>query len=109
MIEPAVSDVVGPAIAAHDPNRAPNEKVGKRKKIGGFVAAHRRKLLLQGRDPLALDPEVRFRDLRCAEQRVDEILADLRRELARKQPGELGLLVDRQPITEPEFRVVFEQ
>ena len=77
--------------------------------MAALVAAHRCKLLFQSRDTLTLDAEVQLRDLRRIEQRANEILADLRRELARERMSELGLLVDRQPITEPEFRIVFEQ
>src|SRR4029077_16441318 len=82
---------------------------GKRQKVGGLVAAQGSKLLFQSRDPLTLDPEVRLRDLRRIEQRPNESVADLRRKLARERMSELGLLVDRQTITEPEFRVVLEQ
>jgi hypothetical protein len=45
--------------------------------------------------------------LRRVEQRTNEILADLQRKLERERRSELGLLVDRQAITEPPLMLSF--
>ncbi len=79
VVETAVADVVGPAVAADQPHAAANEEVGERAEVGhlvrGVVGDRGERL----RDPLALGDEVAFRHLPRRQDRRDQMLADVRR------------------------------
>ena len=64
VVEAAVVDVVGPAVAADDPDRSPDEEVGEREQVGRIGIRRTGQRRLQRRDALALHAEVRLGDLR---------------------------------------------
>ena len=59
--------------------------------------------------PHALGAHLRFVDLRGAEDGVDEVGADPRRELAGEVGGEREMLVGGEAEAQPELGIVFEE
>ena len=66
-------------------------------------------LRAQGRDALALRHELALRHLPRVEDRLGEVVADLRGELGQQSARHRRLLVDRQAVAEAEFGIVLEQ
>ena len=87
VIEAAEADVVGPAIAAEDPDALAHQRVGDREQIAGFGGVVRRQLLLAAlftRSRCALMPC--FLGLVGVEDRVNQSVADSRRQARRPSP-----------------------
>ena len=109
VIESAEADVIGPAIAADEPNALAHQRIGNRQqvaRVAGFEACNKP---LDFGDALALRRDaslgglVGFQDapLRVV-RRADRKAAGAARRVVR-------LLVERQPHPEPELGIVFEQ
>ena len=106
VVEAAVVDVVGPAVAADDPDRSTDEEVGEREQVGRIGVGRSGERRLQRRHALALHAEVRLGHLRRLQDGRHEIPADPRRELLCEGPRLRGLAVDREAIPEAELGVV---
>ncbi len=109
MIEPAEPDVVGPAVAADDPDALADERVGDGEQVPCLAVLARLESSLQLGDALALVGEMRLLVLRRVEDRARELLADRPGQTLEHGAGERHLVVQREPHPEPELRVVLEQ
>ena len=79
MVEPAEADVIGPAIAADDPDRTAYQVIDNRKQLPGVrIVLQGEQFGLEGRDPLALRADLGLADLRRREDRACQIVAKLR-------------------------------
>jgi hypothetical protein len=69
MVEAAIADVVGPAVAAHDPDASPDQVVDDGEQIarGGIVLGELAQPGLELGNADALDADLRFLDLRRAQ------------------------------------------
>ena len=109
VVEAAVADVIGPAVAADDPDAAPDEVVDHRQKIAGGLAVQLEEARLQLGDADALGPDLRFLDLRRLEDGVGQILTDDRSQLAEQRLREFEMLVGGEAETKAELGVVLEE
>ncbi len=109
MVQAAVADVVGPAVAAHDPDAAWHERVSHRVELGGTDGLEFGQQRAQPRDTLSLRRDRCFVSAFGCEDLVDEVAGKLRGELLHEGLRQLPLLVDCQPETEAEFGVVLEE
>ena len=88
VIEPAVADVVGPAVAADDPDALLDQVVGHAQQVPGVSGwLSRSELLLERRDALALIVDPGLVRLVGIQEPVDQLVADLRREPAPPVPA----------------------
>ena len=76
VIQPAVADVVGPAVAAEDPDALAHQLIGQRQQQLGLGRVEPLQLLLQRRDAFALVVNAGFVALVGVEDAVHEILAE---------------------------------
>jgi hypothetical protein len=109
VIESPVSDVERPAIAADEPDALAHESVGDRGEPPSLVASDRLQLLPESRDALALGLDPRLAVLIGAENRADELVADVCGQRSQQPLRRCDLSVDREPETESELGVVLEQ
>ena len=109
MVEPAGADVVGPAVAADDPDAAPDQVVDDAEQVGDGGSVQRVEPLFQLGDPLALGPQLRFPQLRRSEDVVHQLRADDVPQLGEAPAGQLGVPVGGEPEAEPELGVVLEE
>src|SRR4029077_18386263 len=109
MIEATVADVVGPSVAADDPDTFLYQHVSKNEKLFSLGLSELAQPLFQDVYALALLVDVGFVFLFCCDKRGRQIFANVVSHAAEKFLGELGLLVDRHAESEAEFSVVFEQ
>ena len=77
--------------------------------IAGRLVIHRNELLLQRRDPGALDAKLGLAFLRRLEDRPHEVLAHKRGELTQERCCKPHVFVGCQPEAQPELGVVLEQ
>ena len=83
MIQAAEADVVGPTVAADDPDSLADEISGERQELSGVRrtwTVDAGELVAQTGDPLALAADVGLGLLRGAKESVDDIRTELRRE-----------------------------
>ena len=82
MVQAAVADVVGPAVAAEDPHALFHQLVGQAEQQFGFGRVQLLQFLLQGRDAFALVVNAGFVALFGVEDCRRQIVADLRRRVS---------------------------
>ncbi len=109
MVETAIADVVGPAVAAHDPDAATDQVIDDRQQVEGKRLLDAQQPGLQLRDPDALRADIGFHDLRRLGDGLGEIRPDLGRELDQQRQGKLEMLVGCEPEAETELGIVLEQ
>ena len=103
VIEAAVTDVVGPAITADNPDAFADELVGETEQqlsLGSFEALE---LRFESGDALALFVDAYFVGLVGFQDGVHQILTHGPGEFLQKFTGELALFVDRDTETKAEF------
>ena len=99
VIESAVADVIGPSIAAHQPDAAADKMVDDREQITRPLIIEPKELRFQFGNAGPLRANLRLADLRCANNRLNQFRADLGRELAEQSVREADMLVCREPET----------
>ena len=109
VVEAAVADVVGPAVAADDPDGFVDEVVGNEVEAHGVGGAERSEFCTKGGDAGTLVGDLGLGGLRGAEDRVDEERVELRSEELEEGAGVCGALVGGEAQTEAELGVVFEE
>ena len=112
MVETAIADVVGPAIAADDPHALADEVIGEREQLtscGAGLAVQRAENLPEPRDARALGIDTRLGVLVGLEDVPDEVRADRRRELRHEPSGLVVLGVEPEAHAQAELRVVLEE
>jgi len=111
VIQAAEADIVRPAVASQDPHALANQGFGHAGQQAGARRIDTGQLLAERFDASTLRPNLVFRVLlrRVGDQFADQIIADLGRQIAAQIHGQRLLLVERQPKTQPKFRVVLEQ
>ena len=78
MIQPAVADVIGPAIAANNPDRTAHQMIDNRQQMSRRrIVLHRQKPGLQRGDPLSLGANFGLSDLRRLDDVLDQPFVDL--------------------------------
>ena len=77
VVETSETDVVGPSIAADEPNTLAHESIGSDEQRPCFGGIHRGKPLLQFCDALALRFDARLLGLVCFEQPFHKRIAEL--------------------------------
>jgi hypothetical protein len=111
VVEAAEADVVGPAVAADDPDALADQGVGDGEQVAGFggsrlpgerFRAARRRARAGRRFPLRSG-------LRRVEDGVGQLVADLGREARRAARGVIALLVEGEADAEAELGVVLEE
>ena len=107
MVEAAEADVVGPAVAADDPDALAHERAGERLR----AAAPRGSSSRASRSRSSCDERGAARRCRLggAGRRAGEGRRQVGRELGRERAGLTLLRVEREPHAEPELGVVLEQ
>ena len=109
VVEPAVADVVAPAVATYNPHALLHQEVGDGKQI----AARRRlvscQLLFQLLHSLALREDAFLGGLICAQNFHSEMIADGRSHPLHQHLGVVVLFVDGQADAHAELGVIFEQ
>ena len=112
VVQAAGSDVVGPAVAADDPDAAPHQLVDHAAQVddGRII------LVLQGvqtaaqlADPLPLSGVLRLPALGRLEDLVDQLRPDLLAQPGEALPGQRPVLVGGEPEPEAELGVVLEE
>ena len=109
VVEAAVADVVGPAVAADDPDAAPDQMIDHRQEIARRFAVLLEEPGLQFGDADSLGADFRLLNLRCIENAVGKFLADDRSKIAQERPREVEMLVGGKPEPKAELGIVFEQ
>ena len=113
LVEAAEADVVGPAVAADDPDALADEVAGEGEQVSGVGAERRRRRRASASrrrlDPLALEDDLGLGVLDGVEEPADEVRAELRGEALEQPAGVVGLGVEGEPHPEPELGVVLEQ
>ena len=101
VVEPAIADVIGPAVATDDPDRAADQMVDDREQVlRRLVRRQLQQRGLQLGDTDALRADIRFLDLRRSEDRLDQPFAHLLRQRFEQCFGELQMLVGGEPEAE---------
>ena len=109
VIESAVTDVISPAVAAHDPERTFEEGVGDVEEALAVFAVTAGEFGLEGRDVGADAVEVGIRLLFAVHEAIDEVFTEFVGVFLQEGFGEVHLLVEGEAHTETEFGVVFEE
>ena len=114
MVEAAEADVVGPAVAADDPDALADQVVGERQQV---LRRRTARAPSTGGEPLAgagrrgrAGTDLDLRLLAAVEQLPDQVAAPTAGASARQQAaGVIGLGVERQAHAQAELGVVLEQ
>ena len=109
MVEPAIANVIGPAVAADDPDAAPHEMIDHRDEIACGFAFDFEQSRLQFAHADSLGAQLEFLNLRRVQNICRERFADHRRQLRQQGAGQRQVLVGRQPEAEAKFGVILEQ
>ena len=110
VVEPAGADVVGPAVAADDPDAAPDEVVDDAPQVGdGGARRARRAAAGSSATRSRCASQLRLAQLRRRQDLVDQLGADLLAQLGEAPAGQLGVPVGGEPEAEPELGVVLEE
>src|SRR6516162_2892301 len=109
MVEPAESDVVGPTVAAKQPNTLLHEAVsnGKQRRRLRRVQTDQFFLQLQHTIPLFLNPALFL--LIGPEKAFHQHLSQFPTQTPEEFPRIVILLIDRQPHAEAELGIIFKQ
>ena len=109
MIESAKADVVGPSVAAHEPDALAHQRIGNRHQVARVAGLETSQYPLDLGDPLALRRNAGL----CRLIGLQDLRDDAPAELAGKAPDQFARvikpLVERKPHPEPELGIVFEQ
>ncbi len=76
MVEAAVADVIGPAVAADDPDAFLDQRVGQAEQVAGLAGVGTGQLLLQQLDAGALLEDAGLGGLVGVEQGLRKVFAD---------------------------------
>ena len=109
MVQPAVADVIGPAVTADNPDTAVHEIIEHRQQIASRVDIDFLEDGLQFRDTPALIADLRLADLRRLDDLRGARLADPRRQLLQQTAREGALAVGGQAKAQAKLRIIFEQ
>ena len=109
MVEAAVSDVIRPTVATHDPYALFDEHVDDGEKLASVGGVERRQLFFQKVNTLALFVNVRLVFLFRGQDSGDEFFANASRNPAQQFVGKFSLLVDGDAESQPKLGVVLEQ
>ncbi len=109
VVQPAVTDVVGPAVPADDPHALFHQVIGQGEEALRFRGIRPLQPFLERRHPFPLGENAGFGRLVRVEQPPGQFVADLRRQLPDQVARHPGVLVDRQPETQAELGVVLEE
>ena len=110
VVEPAIADVVGPAVAADDPDAAPDQVVDHRQQIAcGLARRCAASLSFSARDAGALRADLGLADLRRREDRSARSSPTSGASCAQQRARQLQVLVGRQAKAQAELGVVLEQ
>ena len=112
MVEAAEADVVGPAVAADDPDALADEVAGQRQqvlRVGARGAVHRGQPFAEPGDAVALEADLDLRLLAAVQQLPHEVGSHGRRKARQQDACVVGLGVERQAHAEAELGVVLEQ
>ena len=109
MIEAAKANVVGPAVAADQPDALAGEGVGYSEQGTGGGAVDAGKLRTERQDAFALGFDAGFGGLVGREEGRDEFIAKGCGKGREEDFGVLLLLVESEPNAETELGVVFEE
>ncbi len=109
VVEPAVADVIGPAVAADDPDGFPDEEIGDGEEIQGFGLAVAGQFPLELGDAFALGGDAAFVLLVGVQQPLGQVVADVGLEGLDELGGVAGLLVAGQAEAVAELRGILEQ
>ncbi len=109
MVHAGGADVIGPAVATHDPNAAPHQLVGHRQQVFGLLGVQLEQRGFQLGDADALRPDLRLGDLRGGEDGVHQPRIDLALEFQSQLRRQCQMLVGGQPEPQAEFGVVLKQ
>ena len=109
VVEPAGADVVGPAVAADDPQAAAHQILGHRQEIARRPIRWVAKRAPQRVDPRALGDDLAVGALRRIENFVGELWPDALAQRPDQVPRHRGLLVDRETHAKTELGIVLEQ
>jgi hypothetical protein len=109
VIESAKPDVIGPSVAAHEPNALAHQRIGNRHQVARVAGFETCNSPLDFGDPLALRRNaslcrlISFQDLR------DEAPAEVAGKAPDQLPRVVKPLVQGKPHPKPELGIVFEQ
>ena len=109
MVEPAVADVVGPAVAADDPDPLLHEVVGEEAQPRRVRIGPAREQELQVRDPRPLRGDAGLARLVRGQEPVDEIPGESRHHAREELARRVAVAVESQPHPHAELRVVLEE
>ncbi len=108
MVEPAVADVIGPAVTTDDPYAAPDEKFRHRSQGRGGGVVHPGQTPFQFRDAAALGIDPGRIGLVGTQDRIGELTAHRGLQSLEELARILRQLVHCDAHAEAEFRVVLE-
>ena len=116
VVQAAVTDVVGPAVATEDPHALLHQHVGESQQVDNSVlfgsvrlGEQVRQLLPQVFNALALGFDARLIGLVGIEKLGHQPIAELRGQLPQQFASVFGLLVDRQPHAQTKLGIVLKQ
>ena len=109
VVEPARADVVRPAVAADDPDAAPDQVVDHAEQVDDSRLVPAVEPPPQLDQPLALRAQLRLAQLRRTQDLVDQLAADHLAQLGQATAGQLGVPVGGEAEAETELGVVLEQ
>ena len=108
MIQAAVADVIGPAVAAQDPYALLHQVIGHCEQFARRGTIDVRQLIFQNLHPFALLEDAGLVRLVGIENALRQIFADDRSHFPDQLAAVFILLVNGQAHAQPEFGVVFE-
>ncbi len=111
MIQPAVADVVGPAVAAHDPHTLAHQRIRQRSQVARLGPRSGRALqfLLEQLHAPALAQDAFFVRLICVQQRIYQVSAERIRQLRKQLARVFALLVERQAKAQAVLGIVLKE
>ena len=109
MVEPTGADVIGPAVAAHQPHALAHQRLGNRQQVARCRRIQRTDLLhkLGYAFPLSFDSGLVR--LVCIQNRVHQRIAELRGQLRHQLTCIVCLFVHRQSHAQAKLGIVFEE
>ncbi len=109
MVEPAVADVICPAVTSHDPDALFHQHVCETHQTLRLGRRGGGEFLFEGGHAFALFVDARFCRLIGVQEPLCQLVANLRCERLDELPRHLVVLVNGEPHAESEFRIVFKQ
>src|SRR4026208_1839542 len=108
MFEPAISDIVSPAITTDEPDALLHEIIGQGLQTPRLSRRKACQLALERDDSFPLSHDSRLTGLVCTEQLLGEVISDLGRHSLYKGASGSEVRIESEAKAQPDFGVAFK-